>query len=255
MATNDLGSANNHLDNLFPEVEDDIFLRNSQKFAKANDEMDKKRCMSTTRQDIDKKRRQFEQHALDSTERCLGLLSEAEEVGAGTAVELTRQHEQLQKTYVHLDETNSTLRTSQRYLTGLKSCIGGLKNYFSRNNSIIPARDSNASQMAKPSTNAEIVSMTSKKLCDNPPLSRIVNDRSASQHRPIQREENDFESRLESNLGNMLDSVTRLKVLATDMGTEIELHNDLIDKINDKIEDVDTIMTKQNKQITLLLKK
>jgi len=57
-----------------------------------------------------------------------GLLYETQEVGKATAVELAKQREQLEKTSHQLDEINSTLRFSQRHLTGLKSVFGGLKN-------------------------------------------------------------------------------------------------------------------------------
>ena len=52
-------------------------------------------------------------------------------VGSATAVELTRQKEQLLNTENKLDEINSSLRQSERHLQGIRSVFGSVKNYFS----------------------------------------------------------------------------------------------------------------------------
>lgn len=80
------------------------------------------------------KRREIEERTLDSSNRSLGLLFESERAGAATAEELNRQKEQLKRTEERLDDINSTLKTSERHLQGIKSVFGGIKNYFSSKN-------------------------------------------------------------------------------------------------------------------------
>lgn len=203
----------------------------------------------------------------------IGLLYETEEVGKATAVELAKQREQLEKTSRQLDEINSTLRFSQRHLNGLKSVFGGLKNYLSGSRDTqSPHATSSPSgspiseeQSATVSTNSTVQVTTTKmapmspeERYDNHPISRIRDDSSNFYQREQtqqQRSTNPFEDQLEANLGEMCDNLSRLKFLATDLGTEIESQNGLLDNMNYKIEDVDIKMTKQNKDMNKMLGK
>lgn len=64
----------------------------------------------------------------------------------------------------------------------------------------------------------------------------------------------DFSSRLDANLKEMYSNISVLKGLATDLSSEIDSQNDLIDNITNKAEIADLTMTKQNKEIQRLLK-
>jgi len=203
----------------------------------------------------------------------VGLLYETEEVGKATAVELARQREQLEKTSNQLDEINSTLRFSQRHLNGLKSVFGGLKNYLSGNRDQPPTATgssptgSQSSQETNCNSGAAAANfdgakpkgaMSPTERYDNHPVSRLRNDSSLSQQRQAQQQQravNPFQQQLESNLDDMCDNLSRLKFLATDLGTEIESQNDLLDNMNYKIENVDAKIVKQNKDVHRLLKK
>ena len=77
----------------------------------------------------------MEERTLASSERGLDLLYESEKVGSATAVQLTRQKEQLLNTESKLDEINSSLRQSERHLQGIRSVFGSIKNYFSGHSS------------------------------------------------------------------------------------------------------------------------
>jgi len=99
---------------------------------------------------MEQKRREIEERTLDSSNRSLGLLYESERAGAATAEELNRQKEQLKRTEERLDDINSTLKTSERHLQGIKSVFGGIKNYFSSRNAAAAAGTNNTAQ-AKPS--------------------------------------------------------------------------------------------------------
>ncbi|ODM91973.1 Synaptosomal-associated protein 29 [Orchesella cincta] len=74
---------------------------------------------------------EIETRTLESSFRSLSLLHESEQIGNATAEELTRQREQLQNTEHKLDQINSSLRTSQKHIQGIKSVFGSIRNYFS----------------------------------------------------------------------------------------------------------------------------
>ncbi|KAH8299544.1 hypothetical protein KR044_002515 [Drosophila immigrans] len=287
MANNYLQPVNNHfdIDNL-TDVDDDLFLQNTRTkpktqrstnpFDNDDDDVSTSSSIAAQRQMYAEKRREIEQRTLDSTQKSLGLLYETEEVGKATAVELARQREQLEKTSNQLDEINSTLRFSQRHLNGLKSVFGGLKNYLSGNRDQPPtATGSPTGSQASQETNCNVnaaagagvgaagssrpkEAMSPTERYDNHPVSRFRDDSTAALQRQAnqqQRAANPFQQQLESNLDEMCDNLSRLKFLATDLGTEIESQNDLLDNMNYKIESVDSKMVKQNKDMNKLLKK
>ena len=106
------------------------------------------------------KRREIEERTLDSSNRSLGLLFESERAGIETAEELNRQKEQLKRTEERLDDINSTLKTSERHLQGIKSVFGGIKNYFSSRNASSPALPNTTRDPGEPSINSTTVSNT-----------------------------------------------------------------------------------------------
>lgn len=53
----------------------------------------------------------------------------------------------------------------------------------------------------------------------------------------------------------MCTNISRLKGLASELGSEIESQNDLIGNIMDKTDKADLTITKQNKDMNRLLKK
>ncbi|XP_030554632.1 synaptosomal-associated protein 29 [Drosophila novamexicana] len=280
MANNYLQPVNNHFDiDKFEDVDDDLFLRNTRTAAnnraqrstnpfEDDDEVSTSSSIAAQRQAYAEKRREIEQRTLESTQKSLGLLYEAEDAGKATAVELARQREQLEKTSNQLDEINSTLRFSQRHLNGLKSVFGGLKNYLSGNRDVPTAAASPAGSQMSQETNYNANAtgggaipkqpMSPTERYDNHPVSRMRDDTSSYNERQVQAQQraaNPFQHQLESNLDEMCDNLSRLKFLATDLGTEIESQNELLDNMNYKIESVDINLTKQNKEINKLMKK
>ncbi|ALC40885.1 usnp [Drosophila busckii] len=279
MANNYLQPVNDHFDfNKLTDVDDDLFLKNSTRssanrsqrstnpFDDFDDEVSTTSSIDAQRQAYAQKRREIEQRTLKSTETSLGLLYETEEVGKATAVELARQREQLEKTSNQLDEINSTLRFSQRHLNGLKSVFGGLKNYLSGNRDQPPtATASPTGSQASQETNCSVnvgatadfaksrPAMSPTERYNNHPVSHLRGDSSTYQSQ--QSIANPFQRQFESNLDDMCDNLTRLKFLATDLGTEIGSQNEMLDNMNYKIESVDSKMIKQNKDMNKLLKK
>ncbi|XP_052839290.1 synaptosomal-associated protein 29 [Drosophila gunungcola] len=284
MAHNYLQPVHNHFDDVdrFEDVDDDLFLQNKRTGAPKipqqrstnpfemedddDDEITSSPSVAAQRLAYAEKRRAIEQRTLDSTNKSLGLLYETHEVGKATAAELAKQREQLEKTSHQLDEINSTLRFSQRHLTGLKSVFGGLKNYLSgnRDQPSTAAGSPTASQSSQ-EANSNIdmgacggaspsAPLSPVERYDNHPVSQLRDDPSSTYH-PQRQAGNPFQAQIDANLEEMCSNLSVLKMLATDLGGEIESQNELLDNMNYKIEDVDLKIHKQNKDMSKLLKK
>ncbi|KAH8308739.1 hypothetical protein KR059_001112 [Drosophila kikkawai] len=283
MAHNYLQPVHDHFDDVdrFEDVDDDLFLQNKRtgsvpKQRSTNpfeveedddEEITSSPSVAAQRLAYAEKRRAIEQRTLDSTTKSLGLLYETQEVGKATAVELAKQREQLEKTSHQLDEISSTLRFSQRHLNGLKSVFGGLKNYLAGNRDpASTAAGSPTTSLSSQEANSNIdlgacggasppAPLSPADRYDNHPVSRLRGDPSSTYQSQQRLGANPFQAQIDANLEDMCSNLSVLKMLATDLGGEIESQNELLDNMNYKIEDVDMKMNKQNKDMSKLLKK
>lgn len=225
------------------------------------------------RQTFEQRRRELEESTLATSQRCLGVLKETEQVGIATAEELHRQREQLEKTKKQLDEINNSLRFSQKHLNSLKSVFGGLKNYLSgrmgpdqqqQQNSATGIPRSNIS----PSPSEEIYPNPQDfRIPDNywPDATTRVRPDYHHHHQQQQQEmaltngsasgAGGFSHQLDQNLDDMRGNLSRLKHLALDLNQEIDSQNDLIDDISNRVDDVDVKIGKQNKEMNRILRK
>jgi len=214
------------------------------------------------------KRREIEERTLDSSNRSLGLLYESERAGAATAEELNRQKEQLKRTEERLDDINSTLKTSERHLQGIKSVFGGIKNYFSSRNAATAATN-NATQSktssisSAPNGNSGANAGSNAQYNDNR-LNKYedsgdrYDDRSenhpALRTRGLHENSNkSVDDILDSNLDEMSQGLGRLKGLALNLNEELEEHNAILDRLDDKTANADWRVKKQNKDMDKLL--
>ena len=220
-------------------------------------------------QELMQKRRDIEERTVNSSNRSLGLLYESERAGVAIAVELDRQKEQLKRTEERLDAIDSTLRTSERHLKGIKSLFGGIKNYVrSRNTDASRRRHGIQSRLLNASTSAN--GNTSSKVVPNDPYgSNGINkfpvdierlDDTRIQNHPGLRtrglHESDHKSVdaiLDSNLDEMSSGICRLKELSLGLNRELEEHSDIIISIDDKTSNADWRVQKHNKDMSKLL--
>lgn len=210
------------------------------------------------RQMILEKRRQHELESIRITEKSLNSLRDTEEGGASIAEELYRQREKLERTEKSLDDINTTLRFSQRHIQGIKSVFGGLKNLISGKSGTLPSASSK-----------NITESTSSASSND---YRVI-DRSNAQKMAVQNSmhpglkirglcdtddnstmESNAQAAIDNNLDHMLSSIYRIKDLSYTLGDEIESQNDLIDRVMDKTEKADGVISKQNKDIQKILK-
>jgi len=217
------------------------------------------------RQALIQRRKEVEERTLASSERGLGLLFESEKVGSATAVELTRQKEQLLNTESKLDEINSSLRQSERHLQGIRSVFGSVRNYFSgrsasasaANTGNTPASAPGANRNAGPSPGPGQSSYNDF----NNRVSQSHNNISGSvqQQKQMQQGHQSYSSavdeQVDRNLDDMASSLARLKGLAQGLNTELDEHNDIMDRVADKADTVGFKVDKQNKDMGKILKK
>lgn len=216
-------------------------------------------------QSFESRRRELEQSTLLTSQRCLGVLRETEQVGIATAEELHRQREQLDKTKKQLDEINNSLRFSQKHLNSLKSVFGGLKNYLSGRMSQDQQQNSSTGM-----SRANLTPSPPEEVYPNPQDFRIPDNYwpDAATRRPNYNSSQEmthtngpnvstggFSQQLDQNLDDMRGNLSRLKNLALDLNQEIDSQNDLIDDISNRVEDVDVKIGKQSKEMNRLLRK
>jgi len=204
------------------------------------------------------KKKEIEERTLDSSNRSLGLLYESEKVGAATGEELQRQKEQLLRTEGRLDEINNTLKQSERHLNGIKSVFGGIKNYIFAKSSGLPPP---ASTPKLQQSNSDL-SIGSRSFSQPPDNSRL--DPLREENHPALRSRGLVEGNkgipsvddvLDRNLDEMAMGLSRLKGLALDLNTELEEHDDILNRLDDKASHTGMKVNKQNKDMSKILGK
>lgn len=212
------------------------------------------------------KKREIEEETLKSSDRSLGLLFESEKVGAATAEELGRQKETLLRTEGRLDEINHTLKTSERHLNGIKSVFGGIKNYLFAKNSGLPSggSQSGSSTMSGPTkmpqSNSD-VAIGGRVNNYQPPSQDPRMESLREETHPALRQrglvepdaKRSVDDVLDDNLDQMAQGLSRLKGLAIDLNAELDDHDEILDRIEDKASHAGIKVNKQNKDMSKLL--
>jgi len=211
------------------------------------------------RQMLAERRRELEERTLASSERGLGLLYESEKVGVATADELARQKEQLMRTEQRLDDINSTLRNSEKHIQGIRSVFGAVRNYFggrSSNTAPTTALPTPSSKGTEPTSSNQRVPVSSS-LGNLQQTQRYQENHPALKNKPgfVQHPPANVDDALDRNLDDMAAGLSRLKGLAQGLNAELNDHNDILDRVNDKSEGVQFKVEKQNKDMAKILKK
>jgi len=207
------------------------------------------------------KKKEIEENTLESSNRSLGLLFESEKVGVATAGELQRQKETLLRTEGRLDEINNTLKTSERHLNGIKSVFGGIKNYlFAKNSGLPPGNTgSNATPSSNMSQSNSDVTISRVKHYQPPDQDRLETLREETHPALRQRgliepdAKRSMDQQLDNNLDEMASGLARLKGLALDLNSELEEHDDILNRMDDKASHAGIKVSKQNKDMSKIL--
>lgn len=213
------------------------------------------------------KKKEIENNTIESSNRSLGLLFESEKVGAATGAELQRQKEQLLRTEGRLDEINDTLKQSERHLTGIKSVFGGIRNYlFAKNSGLPPAtaqQPSTSQNVRISNSDSDIASSSSRQPMYKPENDRL--DTIREQNHPALKSRGLVENNsgkpasvddiLDNNLDEMAMGLSRLKGLALDLNAELDEHDDILIRLDDKASRTGIKVEKQNKDMSKILNK
>lgn len=222
------------------------------------------------RRQILEERRQIEERTLQSTQNSLSLIYETEKVGLQTAEELLHQREQLENVNDKLDSINQIMRVSQKHLTSMKSIFGGFKNYFSKNAETNPNNK-------VPQSNKKISSSVSDNKLQHT-IESLRTDTSQVRHPKVrdfdydsanntggvdnsnrkmsayELHSSEIDRKLDNNLEEMGQGISRLKNLALGLGNEIDSQNQMLDTLATKSEKAQDTVANQNRQMKRILK-
>lgn len=240
------------------EVDDMTFLRHPRQgsgYMLANDHSisDANTDWEDRRRQLLAERRAIEERTLQSSEISLGLVYDTEKVGQETAEELVRQKDQLNNVEEKLDSMNAMMRVSQKHLTSMKSFFGGFKNFFSKTEDTnIPVNRTVGSIGVQNTANRSI--NQSQSLSQSPVTQEFYKKsdlKPESNDRSISRR---IDEQLDENLSEIDLGLGRLKNLAMDLGSEIDVQNQQIDRITTKAERSEDTLQYQNRQMKRILK-
>jgi synaptosomal-associated protein 29 len=223
---------------------------------------------------------EIQTRTLNSTQRSLALVYESEETGVATAEELMRQREQLQNTEKNLDDINQSLKISQKHINSMKSVFGGIKGYFTGKKEQPTQVNLNAAPEPTPSKLEKVIERSKSEgglpsTTAHPGLKMRGLDTQGF----FEEEEEDLddkfmtapsarqapaqpggrfkqvEDQLDRNLDDLSFGLTRLKGLASGLGQEIDEQNDVLDRLQVKVDKADMGVGRQNKQMNKILGK
>ena len=209
---------------------------------------------------LQRKRDEINQETIASSNRALGMLHETEKLGVSIDEELDIQKEKLLSTEKSLDEVNSTLKTSERHLKGLNGFLGRMKNHFrskrssnfssnqtSKEADFRKSQDHNVrSNTYTPDTNTTYQGNLAKG-CGN------IHKKGITRHQRLSDEQVD--EMLNKNLDDMSKVLSVIKGQAISIGAEINKHNTIIDRIEDKAAAADLKIEEQNIGMGKILRK
>ena len=212
---------------------------------------------------LQKKRDEINQETIASSNRALGMLHETEKLGVSIDEELDIQKEKLLNTEKSLDDVNETLKTSERHLKGIDGFFGRLKNHFrsKRSSNVSSNQTSKEADFRKsqdhnvrsntytPDTNTTYQGNLAKgcKGCGN------IHKKGITRHQRLSDEQVD--EMLNKNLDDMSKVLSVIKGQAISIGAEINKHNTIIDRIEDKAAAADLKIEEQNIGMGKILRK
>ncbi|KAK7073095.1 Synaptosomal-associated protein [Halocaridina rubra] len=229
------------------------------------------------RQEVLRQMRQIEERTVESSKRSIGLLHESEKVGIETAEELVKQREQLTNTEARLDDINSSLKDTQKNINGIKSVFSSLKTWWTTPKQspgkesdkplpVSPSEKESPNIENNPHLGAAYQRSQAVAAAQKQTLHPSFNLKGLEEEEEKEEEEirtlSDFRAnamrvnaQLDSDLDQMSAGLSRLKGLATGLGTEIEDQNAMLERIQTKADRADLTIGSQNTQMKKILKR
>lgn len=199
---------------------------------------------------------------VDSSDRCVALIYESEQVGVEAADELVRQGEALKRTERMVDSMEQDLKTSQRHINNIKSVFGGFVNYFKAKPAEPPAAA--AAPEYTPNNRLQDAVAAGKGQeanyqASHPNLRKLNTDEfsnnatsassSSSPQYPKNQVLRDYHQKVDNNLDVMSSGLGRLKNLALGLQNEIDDQDVILGRVTTKVEKVDLNIKRTDQKI------
>jgi len=175
-----------------------------------------------------------QEETLASQQRALRVLTETEQIGADTAVELSRQGEVLTRAETKVDNINENLNTAEHHIRTIKSWWGGFTNKYRKQPQTkqpvekVEGAPENTSESAHAAVSHQINQVSSPKM--------------SSQSKPASGKMHQYdiyENQIDTNLDSMSAGLGRLKNMGLNLNAELETQDKQIGRLNKKMEKVD----------------
>ncbi|XP_042297921.1 synaptosomal-associated protein 29 [Sceloporus undulatus] len=201
---------------------------------------------------------------VDSTNNSLSLIYESEHVGVAMSEELTRQGEVLKRTERMVDKMDQDLKTSQRHINSIKSVFGGFVNYFKAKPQEIKPEPNVASEYQGSNKLKEAMSVSkeqeSKYQESHPNLRKLDNSEYSSSGTnsdssfqtdsyPKNQHLRAYHQQVDRNLDEMSSGLGRLKNLALGLQSEIEVQDEILDRLTTKVDTLDINIKSTDKKL------
>lgn len=164
--------------------------------------------------------------SLESTERSLAMLDSMERVGGETRDTLYHQGDQLRRIQGDMDEVVVKEKKAKRLLSSISSIWGTLVNYFK-------------SEPTKKDTIAETDKIIKKqkrkkkKKEKEKPVYNMPREEEIVDLSVLSKANQKKNEKVNDNIEEISKKVSAVKIIAEDMGEELDRHNIRIDKINE----------------------
>ena len=187
---------------------------------------------------------QTQERILGSTSRSLGLIEDSHNIAIKTAEELQRQEEALYRTERNLDKMSGDMTTANRHIKSVKSVWGAIGNYFSK-----PKNDpTHTSEPVKPEVPERSLNMDADIKLDYGEQDYL------SEYSGKGRGTDAFERQYDNHLSEISRGLSILKDDALVLGQTFDRHDEIITRVQGKVEKVDDEIGLADKKIRKILR-
>ncbi|XP_067910781.1 synaptosomal-associated protein 29 [Heterodontus francisci] len=206
---------------------------------------------------------QSAERTVQSSGRSVALMYESEQVGTEAAKELIRQGEALHRSDKMMDKMEQDLKVSQKHINSIKSIFGGITNYFKSKNP-----EPQASPLPEKPTRTKLQDALDKSMqqedqyqANHPNLRKLDTSGFGASSSSVAVENNNYpknnflhtyHTQIDNNLDELSSGLSRLRDLATGLQTEIDDQDEIINRLTNKTERLDSKIIATDRQIRKL---
>ena len=199
---------------------------------------------------------QTQNRIIGSTSRSLGLIEESHNIAIKTAEELDRQEEVLRRTDGHLDEMRQNMTTANRHIKSVRSIWGAIGNYFSKPANTTSTgekkQEESCSSVPAPQKPLKIESDLQLDYGQENYLSEYGGRKSTSDRTTS---DSAFERRYNNHLAEISRGLGVLKDDALVLGDTIDRHDEIINRVQGKIDVVDDEVRDADRKVRRILRR